>query len=92
MIYDKDSNELRIFGGASLSLVKHASNYLPLEESYEYDKPKPISTRLKVFPRDKLQEEMIQFLIGKGNYEFNYNHTQLSCNAETDSVNKSSKT
>ena len=85
MIYDKDSNELRIFGGASLSLIKHASNSLAVEESYEYDKPKPISTRLKVFPRDKLQEEMIQFLIGKGNYESNYNHTQLSCNAETDS-------
>ena len=85
MIYDKDSNELRIFGGANLNIIKYTSNFLPVRLDYGYDTIKPISTRLRVMPRDKLQEYMIQFLIGAGQYEMNYNFTQLSCNAETDS-------
>lgn len=85
MVFDAKSNELRLFGGTSLSAVKYAANYPPVEDDFDYDKPEKISTRLKLSPKNDLQSQMIQFLIAKGNYEYNYNHTQLSCNAETGS-------
>ena len=85
MIYDAESNELRIFGGASIGLIEHATNYLPVYIDSDYDKAEKIATRLKLSPIDQLQTKMVHFLIAKGNYEVNYNHRQLSCNAETGS-------
>lgn len=84
--FNKKENELRIFGGVSIGLIKYAiGKDTPYREEFEFDKPNKISTRLQVTPRDQLQRDMIQFLINAGNWESNYNHTQISCNTETDS-------
>lgn len=84
MLYDEESRELRIFGGANpYYLQKIANTGLEIVEDLCFDKYEPISLRLKNFPRDQLQNEMIQFLIAGGKYQYTYNFPQIACNAQT---------
>lgn len=81
IIYDPPTKELRLVGG-NINYMGYVTG-LPVMEDFSYDTPKPISIRLQSFPRDVLQSKMIHFLIGEGEYEYNKNCPQLSCNAET---------
>lgn len=83
MIYDEEDRNLLIFGGAKIEYIKYLTGGLPVRNDYNYDPCKKISIRLRNFPRDRLQGEMIQFLIGGGVYQYNNNCPQLSCNADT---------
>ena len=82
--YDRDSRELRIFGGASQYFISQlCNNELNIKEENLFDPYDNISLRFQNFPRDHLQIDMIQFLIGGGEWAANKNCTQIASSAET---------
>lgn len=81
--YDPDTKELRIFGGANIQFIQKLSGGLPVIIDPCYDPYKKIQIRLEAYPRSELQKNMIQFLIGSGDWDYTKHATQISCNAET---------
>ena len=82
-VYDDNKKELLIFGGIDDWILK-AKTGKDVIEDYNYDEAIKSSIRLrKTSLKSKLQSEMIRFLTAGKNYEQNYNHSQLSCNADT---------
>lgn len=82
MLYDEQSKELRIFGGANLRFIQYITK-LPIYENKRCDEAKGSSVRLLNVPRSELQRAMVRFLVAKDEYSINANYSQLSCNAET---------
>ena len=83
IVYDYESKELMLFGGVKVSYIQYLTGGLPYYEDFSFDERKSASVRLQGFPRNSLQQKMIKFLIGEGEYQSNTNLHQLSCNAET---------
>lgn len=83
IVYDYESKELMLFGGVKVSYIQYLTGGLPFYEDFSFDERKSASVRLQGFPRNSLQQKMIKFLIGEGEYQSNTNLHQLSCNAET---------
>ena len=83
IIYDQDTRELRIFGGADPRYIQYLADGIPFRNDFSYDVYKDAPIRLRGIPRGKLQKEMIQFLVGTGDYAYTKQEPQISCNAET---------
>lgn len=84
IIYNPVERELRIFGGSDAGKIQYLAGGLPFRsEYYMHDVYASTHIRLQGIPKNQLQKEMIQFLVGTGKYERNKEEAQLSCNAET---------
>ena len=82
IIYNKNRRELYIPAGASPYFLRKVTGR-DIEIVYRHDPYDRISLRITKPPRNDLQKDMVKFLIGEGDYEYNKNCRQLSCNAET---------
>ena len=82
LIYNAKKKELYVPGGASPYLLRKITGR-EIEVAYRHDPYDRISLRITKPPRSKLQKDMVKFLIGEEEFEYNKNHRQLSCNAET---------
>lgn len=82
LVYDKEKKELKVPGGANPSIISKATGF-KIHTVYTHDEYDEISIRSTMFPKNDLQKDMVQFLIGEGKYVDNKNYRQLVCNAET---------
>ena len=85
MKYDEDKRELYLPRGMDTRLLQmFLDNDGDMQVEYNsdpYEKTQPIA--IKYLPRDDVQKEALEFVLGKGSYYNNNNHTQLSLNLRT---------
>ena len=83
MYYSSKQNRLYIPKGLDIGVIKH---YLHTRDA-TYEKPDPFldtgRIRMKFKPRDEVQKEALQFMIGLGDYKDNLYQSQLSVNLNT---------
>ena len=85
MKYDEDKRCLYLPRGMDTRILKKLTNYqdeLDIEyNSDPFDRIPEMS--IKYMPRDDVQKEALEFVLGKGQYYQNNNQTQLSLNLRT---------
>ena len=82
LVYDRQRKELRIPGGAPEGYISKLTERV-INIIHQCDDFDTISVRMTKYPRNDLQRDMVQFLIGGGKFCDTKNFQQLSCNAET---------
>ena len=81
-VYDKEAKRLMIPGGMNPYYVMKLTGF-KIDTPNTYDEYDEISIRCTGSPRDNLQIDMLQFLIGEGKFVENKWNNQLACNAAT---------
>lgn len=85
MRYDESKKQLYLPRGMDTRILQkliNDSGDINVEyDSDPYDKTAPMT--IKYLPRDDVQREALEFVLGKGNYYNNNNQTQLSLNLRT---------
>lgn len=83
--FDEKNNRLYLPRGIDLSRLE----FLLQSRAGMYSNTDPydsvITIRLKYPPRDDIQKKAIQFILGKGQYSYTRNHSQLAINLNTGS-------
>lgn len=82
MDYDEESSTLTIPAGMNLKYISYLLGR-PVDDNTITNTYDSVSIKLTGFPRSELQNDLIKFLIGLDQYQFNGNMTQLVGNAET---------
>ena len=82
-VYDSETKRMRIPGGMNPYHVMKLTGYKIDASNNNYDPYDNISIRCVSSPRDELQIDMLQFLIGEGKFTENKWNPQLACNAAT---------
>lgn len=85
MYYDKDNKRLYLPRGMDINILNYLINYKKdLKINYDSDPYEYIpNVKLNYTPRDNIQKESIQFVLGEGNYFNNLNQPQISLNLQT---------